>query len=1144
MDDKEAIGSEPAQAADLRQEAERRLLAKKAKPAKDMAEVDVLALVHELQVHQIELEMQNEELLRAQTAVQEASDKYHGLFDFAPVGYFRLGAQGRILEVNLAGAVILGLDRSTAIKHRLGQFVAMEHRAEFAEFCKRVLATDAKQACEVELRRNGEPVCVMMEGISAQTGGASHSLHVTVTDATDRKQAESEREITIELFRLLSQTNHRHELIRSVTALLHEWSGCEAVGVRLHDGEDFPYFETRGFPPEFVLAENRLCEVDARGELRRDISGNPVLECMCGNVIRGRFDPSKPFFTAGGSFWTNCTTELLASTTEADRQARTRNRCNGEGYESVALIPLRASGETFGLLQLNDRRRGRFTSRQISLLERLADSLALALENQKSRESLRERDEFQRDMINALAAHIAVLDREGTIVAVNAAWDRFARENGVEHAKCTGIGSNYLDVCRNASGAFRAEAEAAMEGIQAVLLGERPSFWLEYPCHSPDQPRWFVMHATPLSHRTGGAIISHVNITERKQVEESLRESEARFRSLIENAPEAVFLQIADRFAYLNMAACKLFGASRPEELLGKDFMERMAPEHHDAIRERIRLQHGTGEPVPLMEQEYLRLDGSRVPVETTAVLIRYQGDDAHLVFARDITNRKRAVEELRQEKEFTDHVISNAGEGIVVYDRHLRYVIWNRFMEDLTGMSTEQVLGRHAFGLFPHLRECGIDRLLERAIAVETVFSADVPYRVPSTERSGWVTATYGPQRDVNGNVIGVIGIVRDVTARKQAEISLQESEERLRLAAEAAEFGTYSHNLLTGEACWSPEFKAILGLAPDAPCQTGEDFVLPGVHPEDRPALVERLKASLDPQGPGLLNAEFRAIRPNGSVRWVSAHGRVFFLGEGQARHPVRAAGALIDITDRRRTEELLRESTRRQAEAERLAATGRMAALVAHEINNPLAGIKNSFRLIRDAVPLDHPDRDMVARIEREIDRIALVIRQMYQIYSPRSEDLTDIPVGETIRDVLALLEPLRCENEVTVELAAVSPALMVRAYPGGLQQVLYNLVTNAIHASPRAAVVHVAAELAGEDYVKISIRDRGPGIPAKMQARMFEPFVSADTGNATAGGLGLGLGLSIVKSIVDSLRGRIEFESMLGEGTCFRVYLPSK
>jgi len=104
---------------------------------------------------------------------------------------------------------------------------------------------------------------------------------------------------------------------------------------------------------------------------------------MCGNIISGRFDPLKPFFTKGGSFWSNNTTELLTSTTDADRQARTRNRCNGEGYESVALIALRVGDERLGLLQLNDRRIGRFSLEDHRLWERLAGYLAVAWRNSR-----------------------------------------------------------------------------------------------------------------------------------------------------------------------------------------------------------------------------------------------------------------------------------------------------------------------------------------------------------------------------------------------------------------------------------------------------------------------------------------------------------------------------------------------------------------------------------------------------------------------------------------------------------------------------------------------------------------------------------------------------------------------------------------
>jgi PAS domain S-box-containing protein len=192
MNENEAMDSGLPQAKDLRREAERRLRESSAAPARDMAEADARALVHELQVHQIELEMQNEELLCAQTAVQEVSDKYHDLFDFAPVGYFRLDEQGRILEVNLAGAAILGLYRTTALGQRFGQFVAVEHRAALAEFCQRVSATGAKQTCEIEFRRNEEPVYAVVEGVPAPQGKGKLSLCVTVTDISDRRRAEQE----------------------------------------------------------------------------------------------------------------------------------------------------------------------------------------------------------------------------------------------------------------------------------------------------------------------------------------------------------------------------------------------------------------------------------------------------------------------------------------------------------------------------------------------------------------------------------------------------------------------------------------------------------------------------------------------------------------------------------------------------------------------------------------------------------------------------------------------------------------------------------------------------------------------------------------------------------------------------------------
>lgn len=206
--------------------------------------------------------------------------------------------------------------------------------------------------------------------------------------AIERKRAEEEHVTTIELFRIINTADSLRNLLKTLTSFLKNWSGCEAVGVRLRDGDDYTYFETSGFPEDFVAKENSLCALDRSGKVIRDDVGNPVLECMCGNVICGRIEPSKPYFTENGSFWTNSTTELLANSNEADRQARTRNRCNAQGYESVALIPLRSRGGPFGLLQFNDKRKGHFTPERIALLERLTNSLAMALAHRQAEEAL------------------------------------------------------------------------------------------------------------------------------------------------------------------------------------------------------------------------------------------------------------------------------------------------------------------------------------------------------------------------------------------------------------------------------------------------------------------------------------------------------------------------------------------------------------------------------------------------------------------------------------------------------------------------------------------------------------------------------------------------------------------------------------
>ena len=219
---------------------------------------------------------------------------------------------------------------------------------------------------------NGEPIRI---------GGIA-------SDITDRKQAEQRQQLVAQILDLLNRSRQKTDSIHDILTLIKHFTGFEAVGIRLKEGDDFPYYVTQGFPEEFVEAERFLCTRNIAGNILRDSQGNSYLECMCGNILCRRTNPALPFFTEQGSFWSNCTTDLLASTTDEDRQTRTRNRCNSEGYESVALIPLRSGDTIIGLIQLNDHRKNRFTPEIITFFEHIGASIGIALVHKKTQDAL------------------------------------------------------------------------------------------------------------------------------------------------------------------------------------------------------------------------------------------------------------------------------------------------------------------------------------------------------------------------------------------------------------------------------------------------------------------------------------------------------------------------------------------------------------------------------------------------------------------------------------------------------------------------------------------------------------------------------------------------------------------------------------
>jgi len=256
---------------------------------------------------------------------------------------------------------------------------------------------------------------------------------------------------------------------------------------------------------------------------------------------------------------------------------------------------------------------------------------------------------FTQSVLDSLDASIAVLDPDGWIIATNAKWDRFSQDNGEPDLSCTGIGQNYLDVCRNATGDHADEASDALQGIQAVLGGEETDFALEYPCPGPNDPdQWFLLHVAPFTGPQPGVVVAHLDITDRKRAEQSLAASERDYRLLFERNLAGVFKSTLDgRLLDCNEALVRILGYDSRDELRNMPSRQ-LYPDPDDRDRLAQRLQ-AEGELIN-MEVRLQRKDGQTIwALMNSSLYDEREGTMLLTGTCFDITERKRAQEQEAQ---------------------------------------------------------------------------------------------------------------------------------------------------------------------------------------------------------------------------------------------------------------------------------------------------------------------------------------------------------------------------------------------------------------------------------------------------------------------------------------------------------------
>jgi PAS domain S-box-containing protein len=465
--------------------------------------------LHELQVHQIELEMQNETLRKTQHDLEESRDRYLDLYEFAPVGYLTLSAEGVIEDINLTGVKLLGRERNALVHHRFAACVAPADRDAWL-----------RQFLSVKLR--AAPLSVEL---ALQRGDGSV------------------------------------------------------------------------FQAQLVYAPQKVGSDEATA-----LQGGRAQDALM-----------KP---------------LRSRAVE----------------QSTLSSPLRILAVADGGTTL------RFALTDISA-RRLAD------------EALRESERFLQNTIDGLSAHIAVLDEHGEIILTNKAYRNFGAQNGIE-PRTVSEGANYLAVCDTASGEHSAEAAPIAQGIREVLAGKRRFFALEYPCHSPDEKRWFSAHVTLFADEgPRRVIVAQENITERKQLEQALAIRESQLRATLEVNP-SVAVQWYDeeaRVIYWNPASTLLFGW-RAEEALGKTLDQLIYTDEEAAnFRHLLAQIKSEGKPFDLYEAPIRRSDGSQGwALSSTFAIPAEQGKTIFVRMDVDITARKQAEAELVRHRDDLERLVAD----------------------------------------------------------------------------------------------------------------------------------------------------------------------------------------------------------------------------------------------------------------------------------------------------------------------------------------------------------------------------------------------------------------------------------------------------------------------------------------------------